>query len=344
MIQIHFSVHLRATKVSIKTAGLSSLPFKPEAQYIVSLGILKNMEKTAQLSPKHLLLALFTILVWGMNFIAIYIGLKEFPPFLLCAIRFGLAAFPWVFILPRPKAPLKYIIGYGVFTFALQFGLLFSGIYLGLSPGLSSLVIQVQVFFSIGLAVLFFGERPGLWKICGSLISFAGIGIVAAHINGSASFTGLILTLLAALSWAVGNMFTKKIDVRSPLSLVVWGNLAAFPFMIVLSFLVEGPAVIMGSLQHVSWVTIIAVIYIVYISTHAGYGAWGFLISSYSTAVVVSFTLLIPVIGFFSSAFFLGEYLSSWKLLASLFVIGGLVFNLLEKRIQELIIRLRPRI
>ena len=133
---------------------------------------------TANLTPKHLFLALLTVLVWGLNFVAIYVGLEEFPPFLLCAIRFGLAAFPWVFILPRPKAPLKYIIGYGLFTFALQFGFLFSGIYLGLSPGLASLILQIQVFFSIGLALLFFKDQPSLWKICGSLISFIGIGIV----------------------------------------------------------------------------------------------------------------------------------------------------------------------
>src|SRR5690349_11179721 len=100
------------------------------------------MPNTVSLSPKHLLLALTTIIVWGLNFIAIYYGLKGFPPLLLSAFRFGLAAFPWVFFLPRPKAPLKFILGYGVFTFVLQFGFLFSGIYLGLSPGLSSLVLQ----------------------------------------------------------------------------------------------------------------------------------------------------------------------------------------------------------
>ncbi len=266
---------------------------------------------------------------------AIYLGLKGFPPFLLCALRFCFAAFPWVFILPRPKAPLKYIIAYGVFTFAIQFGLLFSGLHLGLSPGLASLVLQVQVFFSMGLAALFFQDRPSSWKIGGSLISFVGIGIVASHVSGSTSFIGLILTLLAALSWAAGNMLTKKVDAQSPLSLVVWGNLVAFPFMLVLSLLMEGPTLIATSLQQVSWTTIGAIIYIVYLSTHIGYGVWGFLLNTYPTASVVPFTLLVPVIGFLSSVFFLGEELTSWKLLASLFVMAGLVFNLLENQIRK---------
>jgi len=291
------------------------------------------MGKAINLSAKHLLLALFTVLIWGLNFIAIHYGLNGFPPLLLCAVRFGLAAFPWVFVLPRPKAPLKYIVGYGVFTFVMQFGLLFSGIYMGLSTGLASLVLQVQVFFSMGLAAFFFADKPGVWKICGSLVSFIGIGIVAFHMGDTSSLVGLVLTILAALSWSAGNMFSKKVDAASPLSLVVWGNLVAFPFMALLSFFIEGPERIVGSLQHISLPVVLAILYIVYLSTHVGYGIWGSLLNSYATATVVPFTLLIPVIGFLSAAVVLKEPLPFWKILASLFVMAGLVFNLLEKYI-----------
>lgn len=300
------------------------------------------MGNTINLTPKHLFLAFAVILIWGINFIAVYVGLKGFPPFLLCAVRFGLAALPWVFFFPKPKAPIKLIVAYGLFTFALQFGFLFSGIHLGLSPGLSSLVLQVQVFFSMGLAFLFFQDRPSSWKIYGSLISFVGIGIVAANVSGGGTFIGLLFTLLAAFSWATGNMFTKKVNADSPLSLVVWGNLVAFPFMVAASFLLEGPTLIVSSLQNVSWATIGAIVYIVYISTHVGYGAWGFLLKSYPTSVVVPFTLLIPVVGFLSSALFLGEELSTWKLIASLFIMGGVVFNLLEQQTRKLLQTIRP--
>lgn len=293
------------------------------------------MNNTASLSTRHFLLALITVIIWGLNFVAINVGLKGFPPLLLCAVRFGLAAFPWVFILPRPKAPLKFIVGYGLFTFVMQFGFLFSGIYLGLSAGLSSLVLQVQVFFSMGLAALFFQDRPGLWKICGSLISFTGIGIVAVHVSGGSTIIGLVFTLLAAFCWAAGNMFSKKVDAASPLSLVVWGNLVAFPFMVVLSLFVDGPVLILSSLQNISLTTILAVVYITYMSTHIGYGIWGFLLNTYSTASVVPFTLLVPVVGFLGSAIFLGEDFPFWKLLASLLVMCGLVFNLLEKHVQR---------
>lgn len=282
-------------------------------------------------------LALLIVLIWGTNFIAVFVALKSYPPFLLSAVRFGLSALPWVFILPKPNAPFKFILGYGVFNFALQFGLLFSGIHLGLSPGLASLLLQVSVFFSMGLAFLFFKEKPGLLKIYGSLISFVGIGIVALHIDGRATLIGLVLTLLAAVAWAAGNMFTKKVNAQSPLSLVVWGNLIAFPFMTIVSITMEGPTVIEHSLQNTSWAIVAAVFYIVYISTHIGYGAWGFLLKSYSASAVVPFTLLIPVVGFLSSAVFLGEDLPWWKIVASLFIMGGLVFALLGEGVHGLL-------
>ncbi len=291
------------------------------------------MSTTINLTPKHLFFVLVTVFVWGTNFIAIYLGLKELPPFLFCTIRFALSALPFVFFLPRPKAPILYIIGFGLFNFALQFGLLFSGIHLGLSPGLASLVMQVQVFFSIGLAFLFFNEKPNWFKIIGSLVSFAGIGIVATHVGGDVTLIGLILTLLASLAWASGNMFTKKINAGSPLSLVVWGNLVALPFMAGASYFIDGTTAITHSLENISWTAIAAIAYVVYISTHLGYGIWGLLIKMYPTSTVVPFTLLIPVVGFLSSAMFLNEQLTDWKLWASLFIMGGLIFNLFEKKI-----------
>lgn len=301
------------------------------------------MKTTVNLPPKHILIVLSIVLMWGVNFIAVFIGLKTLPPFLLCALRFGLSALPWVFFLPRPKVPWKLIAAYGLFNFVMQFGLLFTGIYLGLSPGLASLVLQVQVFFSIGLAFLFFQDRPGTFKIIGSLISFIGIVIVGINIGGGATLIGLILILLAAFSWSAGNMYTRKIQSQSPLALVVWGNLFAFPPMVLISLVFDGPELVQTSLQNSSWSTVLAVCYIVYVSTHVGYGLWGFLMKSYSTSAVVPFTLLIPVVGFISSALYLGEELPSWKLLASLFIIGGLVFGLLEKQVQGVLKGLRAR-
>lgn len=289
------------------------------------------------MKSKHFLLAILTVVIWGVNFIAIHIGLKGFPPFLLCALRFGLAAFPWIFFFSRPKSPLKLILGYGIFTFALQFGLLFCALYVGLSPGLSSLVIQVQVFFSMFLSAMFFKDRPSSWKIIGALISFIGVGIVASHVGAGTSLIGLVLALCSAFAWAAGNMFSKKVAADSPLALVVWGNMIAFPLMLVFSYFIEGPELILNSFQHVSLEVTMAILYTVLLSTMVGYGLWGYLLNTYSTGVVVPFTLLVPVVGLLSSAFYLAEVLPVWKLLACFFIMTGLIFNLLEKQIRGIV-------
>jgi len=289
------------------------------------------------LELKHFFLALLVAFIWGINFIAIHYGLIGFPPLFLGALRFGIAAIPAIFFLKRPKAPWHLLIGYGLFTFALQFSFLFTGIHLGFSPGLASLVMQVQVFFSIGLAALFFDDRPSPWKLGGALIAFIGIGIVALHIGGGTSLLGLIFTLLASFSWAIGNMFSKKVRAQSAVALVVWGNLIALPLMLALSLYLEGPSSLYASLQNATRVSAAAVFYLVFLSTHVGYGAWGFLLNIYPTAIIAPFALLVPIFGFLGSAVFLNEPLPIWKVTASFFVIVGLGLILLEKQILTFI-------
>lgn len=294
------------------------------------------MIPSAQLTPRATLFALITVVTWGLNFIAVFIGLEVLPPLLFLALRFFFAAVPFVFFMPRPKAKFLDLVLFGLFNFVLQFGFMFSGLALGLSPGLASLVVQVQVFISMGLAFLFFGEKSSLLKVIGSVISFAGIVLVAFYVEGNATIWGFVFTLLAALSWALGNIFTKKISTDHPLSLVVWGNLIALPFMTVASFVIEGPDKIALAFSQISWETVGALVYTVYFSTHVAYGLWAYLLKNFATSAVVPYTLLIPVVGFLSSALFLGEELFLWKLWASILIMSGLVFNLLEKKIKNL--------
>lgn len=216
----------------------------------------------------------------------------------------------------------------------------YTGLHLGLSPGLASLVLQVQVFFSMGMAAVVFHDRPSKWKIIGALIAFAGLAVVAIHVGAVTTLIGFILTLFSAMAWAVGNMFSKKVASESSLALVAWGNLVAFPFMMVISLCLEGPESIVTSFAHINAETIISIMYIVYMSTTVGYGMWGFLLNSYSTTVVVPYTLLVPVVGLISSALVLGEEMPLWKIIACIIIMAGLVFNQLEKQVREIFSRL----
>lgn len=280
----------------------------------------------------HVFLALSVVVIWGLNFIFVTLGLKTFPPLLLCALRFIFASLPLIFFVKIPKASFKMIAMYGLIMFGLQFSLLFIGMNIGVTPGMASLILQVQVFFSLFFAVLFLGEKPYSWQLIGALVSFSGIGLVAFHITGSTSFFGFLCLLGAAATWGVGNLITKKIQQQN-MALIIWGSfIAAFPMM-ALSLWLEGPTQVINSLYHFTWIGVVAIGYIVIVSTWLGYGIWNWLLSRYPISLVVPFTLLIPVVGATGSILLLGESCEYWKIVSGLLVIAGVCINLLGARL-----------
>ena len=60
----------------------------------------------ATLSLRHFLLAMAVVCVWGTNFVVIKLALGQLPPLLFAALRFTLAIFPAIFVLPRPAVSL----------------------------------------------------------------------------------------------------------------------------------------------------------------------------------------------------------------------------------------------
>lgn len=280
----------------------------------------------------HLLLALLVVIIWGVNFIFVKLGLEEFSPLLLCAIRFLLASIPAVFFIKPPAVPFRLVATYGLIMFALQFALLFSGMHAGMTSGMASIIMQTQVFFSMFFAAMVLGEQPQKPQIVGALVSFAGIALVAMHFDQNISFAGFLFILGAAATWGFGNLITKKISGVNMMSLVVWGSLvAAFP-MLLLALVIEGPGSIVYSWNHLSTKGLTSLCYIVYVSTWIGYGVWNWLLSRYPVGTIVPFSLLVPVVGVISSVLILNEPFQAWKLFAGLLVITGLCINLIGTR------------
>jgi len=279
------------------------------------------------MKPSDILLALIVVLIWGFNFVVIKLGLQGLPPILFTALRFACAALPMVFFVRRPAVPLRLLAGYAAFQFALQFTLLFSGMQAGFPPGLASLVVQLQAFFTIGLAVIVLGERPQWSQIAGALIAFGGMGLVAMHLEARATVLGFLMVIAAGFSWGVGNIFTKRIGKVDALALVVWGSLLAAPPLLLASLAIEGPAAIAAALQGMSWLSVGAILFQAYPTTILGFGIWAMLLRKYPTATVAPFTLLVPVAGMVSAAWVLGEALQWWKVAAGALVLSGLALN-----------------
>lgn len=286
----------------------------------------------AALPLRHLLLALLIVAIWGTNFVAIKVALRDLPPLLLCATRFILVAVPMVFFVPRPAVAWRQLFTYGLTMFALHFGFLFLGMKLGMSAGLASLTLQFQVFVTLTLAAVVLRERILPVQIAGTLTACGGFAVVALHTGGEVTLAGLACVLLGASSWGFANFYSKRLGPVNPLALVVWGSLVVPVPMLLASLAFEGPALIAHSLTHVTSQAWWSLGYIVYGSTLVAYSLWSWLLSRYPASSIAPFTLLVPIFGMLSAALLLGESLPGWKLQAAGLVITGLAINLFGPR------------
>ena len=288
----------------------------------------------AHLSWRDALLALAIVFVWGTNFVVIRVALNALPPLFLAGLRFVFVLLPACFFLPRPKVAWANLVIYGVCIGMLQFGALFIAMNGHISPGLASLVVQMQVFFTIGLAMLRTGERLKSHQFAAFALALAGMGLIAAHNGHDTSFFGLALVLVAALGWAMGNQASREASDQEKhqvnmLAYVVWAALFAIPPLLGLSLWLEGPAAIAAGIARATPVTWASVLWQSVGNTMFGYSCWAWLLARYPASTIAPLSLLVPVFGFGASALLLGEPLPAWKLEATVLIMAGLAVNIL---------------
>ena len=288
----------------------------------------------------HLLLALAVVFVWGTNFVVIRWGLDGgMPPFLFATLRFALSALPWMLFMPRPAVPLSRLAAFGVLLGVGQFGLLYLAIRGHISPGLASLVIQLQVFFTIGLSLMLLKERVRGFQVVGLLMALGGLVLIALNLGAQVSWLGLGLILAAAFFWACANLVAKSAGRINMLHFVVWSSVFAVPPLLALSLMFEGPSVIGHALQSASAATWATVLWQALGNSLFGYGAWNWLLSRHPAATVTPMALLVPLFGMGASALLLGEAMPGWKLGACALVLGGLAVIIFWPRLQARLAR-----
>lgn len=283
--------------------------------------------------PRDILLALTVPVVWGLSFIAIRWGVDEVSPLLLTALRYTFAALPAVFFIRRPDVDWRILVGYGLAIGVGQFGVLFIAIKLGMPVGLSSLVIQLQVFFTILFAFAMFGERPSNWQIAACLIAFAGIGVIAIERVQGAAALPLVLTIIAAVSWGLGNMAGKKAGRIDMVGLIVWSALVPPLPLLAASLIFEGPGAIPAAMAQISWRGVASIAFMSYLATIFGFSVWASLLSRYSASLVSPFALLIPVVGIIAGAVLLGEHVTILEVAGGALVFAGLLINVFGPRL-----------
>lgn len=276
-------------------------------------------------------LAILVAVCWGLNFPVTALALRHFPPLLMVALRFALIAVPAVLFVPRPQVPARWLIGTGVGIGVLQFAFLYLGMAAGMPSGLASLVLQASAPFTVVLAGVFLREKLTRRQLIGFVIAVAGLTVIAIHRAQVAALLPLVLTLSAALGWAIGNVCSRQAKASNPLHLTLWMSTVPVLPMIALSVLVEGPGRVGSSLSTMFTVaalpSLLGVLYIVIVATVIGYGIWNTLLSRYPSSTVAPFSMLVPVVGVLSSWLIFSEVIDPVELVAGVAVVGGVLFG-----------------
>lgn len=298
---------------------------------------------------RDFILALIVVIVWGINFTVIKLGVGEIPPMLLVSLRYMAASLPAIAFVKRPAVSLKYIVAYGLTVGVGQFSCLFYAIKIGMPAGVSSVVLQSQAFFTILLAAMLFKESIKKYQMIGLFV--AGIGLY--FISGNVGLHGVttipigafILTIFAAGFWGISNIIARHASKQAAsqgetlnmLGMVVWSSLVPPLPMLAMALLLDKPETLLHAVRSLNALSVFSILYLAFFATLIAYGIWSTLIAEYPAGKIAPLSLLVPVFGLITAQLVLKEQLSAMQWLGCLIIILGLIIsnfgNFLTKRI-----------
>lgn len=299
------------------------------------------MSAPRALSGADWLRAAAVVVIWGLNFVVMKLALKDLGPMLLGALRFTAASLPFVVFLARPPLPLRFAAAYGLAQGLGQFGFLFLGIQLGMPAGMASVVMQTQAFFTLMLAGPLLGERATPWQWGGLVVALGGLVVIgSAHGAGPGDMTlaGFLLTLSAALMWAISNLVARRAaawGAYDPLSFIAWSSLFPILPFAALALWIDGPATVMAQLAAAHWLAWGGVAYLALFATLLAYTLWTSLLQRHAAARVTPFSLLVPVVGLVAASALLGERPTPLQWTGTAAVLAGLVVNQFGARVAS---------
>jgi len=276
-------------------------------------------------------LAVLVAVLWGLNFLAVRVGLDHFPPFFLAALRYLVLAVPVVLFVPRPGVPLRWLLGYGLGFGVAQFGLLFLAIEQGMPSGLASVVVQASAPFTVLLGALLLRERVSGRQLAGIGLAVLGMVVIAVDRSRTAPLMPLVLTVLAALGWAVGNLASRQAKPEYPLRFALWMAVVPPLPLLALSAVMEGPATGWRALGSAfgpeGWPGLVALVYIAVLGSVVGSGIWTALLKRYPAGVVAPFSMLVPVVGLVGAWLALDERPTGWAVAGGAVVVAGVLLG-----------------
>lgn len=199
------------------------------------------------------LLAWYFVSVWGSGFIATKIGLQHAAPFTFLTLRFafGMACLIPIVLIMRPRFPssrreLGHVLAAGLLMHAVHLGGSHYTQYLGMSAGITALLLSAQPLLTALIASRWMGERLAARQWAGIFIGLAGVALVVWHkVDMSEATVGSLIAVSVSLAAVTAGTLYQRVycplvDLRSAALLQFAITLAV---LAPLAYAVEGVAV-----------------------------------------------------------------------------------------------------
>jgi drug/metabolite transporter (DMT)-like permease len=273
-----------------------------------------------------------TVVGWALNWPAIKVLLREWPPLFSRGVAGVAAAFLLVAIAcwrgEKLGLPLRYgpRIAFAAFTnvFAwMGFGTVAMK-YLSISE--ASLLAYTMPIWTMLFAWPVLGERPGLQSLASLALGFAGLGVLfGGHgfVFDQGKIFGVVMVLSAAILFAFGSVTSRTPFPLGPIALTAWQvGLGCIP-MIAIGLLFEHP-----DLGALSVRGTLLMIYMTLGPMAACYVTWFAALRLLPATTAAMGTLAVPVIGVSAGALMLGDAFGLREIAALALTLGGVALAL----------------
>jgi drug/metabolite transporter (DMT)-like permease len=292
-------------------------------------------EPTTRPNRWKILLAFAIIyLVWGSTFLAIRIGVREVPPFLLAGMRFfaaGIVLYAWMRVKGTPSptrrewAAASFL---AVLIFVLDYGLLFWAERRVPSGIAAVMMATIPVFMALAEILFLRTQKLTLRLGFALLVGIGGVAVLvshsAGHGEGTIDTSGAIALLVSAISWSLASILTRKLPLPASKVMSSGSQMLAGGILLTLTaaMLGEFKGFRVSAVSASAW---LALAYLIVAGSIVGFTAYVWLIHHESPTKVGTYAYVNPVVAVLLGYFLGGEALGARTVLGTLLVLVSVV-------------------